>query len=191
MNIWRMNIDGTNPKQLTKGVAEGQPSISPDGRWVIYTSQGTSRPTIWKVSIDGGEPMELTHRVSSVPVFSPDGKFVAYLYTDSADPLIPPNKIAIISSDGGDPVSTFTFQTPGTIQTNLQWSADAKSLLYTTNANNVTNIWSQPVAGGAPKQITDFKDSFMNGFAWTRDGKTLVCSRGIFNRDAVIVSESN
>jgi Tol biopolymer transport system component len=158
---------------------------------VVYSSLGTIRPTIWKVSIDGGEPVELTHRVSSAPAFSPDGKFVAYLYSDGPDPLNPPNRIAIISADGGEPVSTFSFQPPGTIQTTLRWSADGKSLLYTTNTNNVTNIWSQPVDGGVPKQITDFKDSYMTGFAWTRDGKRLVCSRGIFNRDAVIISESN
>ncbi|HEY8203613.1 MAG TPA: protein kinase, partial [Pyrinomonadaceae bacterium] len=137
LNIWRMNIDGSNPKQLTKGVAESQPSISPDGRWVVYSSLGTIRPTIWKVSIDGGEPVELTHRVSSAPAFSPDGKFVAYLYSDGPDPLNPPNRIAIISADGGEPVSTFSFQPPGTIQTTLRWSADGKSLLYTTNTNNV------------------------------------------------------
>jgi TolB protein len=190
LNIWRMNIDGSNPKQLTRGIAEAQPAISPDGRWVAYTSLGTIRPTIWKVSIDGGDPVELTHKVSSQPVFSPDGKFIAYLYPDAPDPLAPANRIAIISADGGEPISTFTYQPPGTIQTTLQWSFDGASLLYTVNTNNVTNIWSQPVDGGAPKQITDFKDSFMTGFAWSRDGKRLVCSRGIFNRDAVIVSES-
>ncbi|HXT62925.1 MAG TPA: protein kinase [Pyrinomonadaceae bacterium] len=189
LNIWRMNIDGSNPKQLTRGVAESQTTISPDGRWIVYASLGTTRPTIWKVSIDGGEPHELTHRVSSAPAYSPDGQFVAYLYTENPDPLAPPNKIAIISSDGGEPIETFTFQAPGTIQTTLKWSVDGKSLLYTANTNNVTNIWSQPVDGGAPKQITNFQDSFMSGFAWTRDGKQLVCSRGIFNRDAVIVSE--
>ena len=190
LNIWRMDIDGNNPRQLTRGMAEAQPVISPDGRWVAYTSLGTIRPTIWKVSIDGGEPVELTHKVSSQPVFSPDGKFIAYLYPDAPDPLAPANRIAIISADGGEPISTFTYQPPGTIQTTLQWSFDGASLLYTVNTNNVTNIWSQPVDGGAPKQITDFKDSFMTGFAWSRDGKRLVCSRGIFNRDAVIVSES-
>jgi eukaryotic-like serine/threonine-protein kinase len=191
LNIWRMNMDGSNPKQLTRGVAESQITISPDGRWIVYAALGTTRPTIWKVSIDGGEPHELTHRVSSAPAYSPDGRFVAYLYTENPDPLATPNKIAIISSDGGEPIATFSFQAPGTIQTTLKWSADGKSLLYTANTNNVTNIWSQPVDGGAPKQITNFQDSFMSGFAWTRDGKQLVCSRGIFNRDAVIVSESN
>ena len=32
------------------------------------------------------------------------------------------------------------------------------------NANNVSNIWSQPIEGGPPKQITDFKDMLITGF---------------------------
>ena len=190
-NIWRMNIDGTSSKQLTQGVAESLPVVSPDGRWVVYTALGTTRPTIWKVSIDGGEPIEITHRVSSTPAISPDGKFIAYLYTESPDPLVPPNKIAIIPFEGGEPIKTFTCQPPGTVQMYLQWAADGKSILYNTNTNSVTNIWSQPIDGSPAKQVTDFKDSFMTGFAYSHDGKQLACSRGVFNRDAVIISETN
>ncbi len=189
-NIWRMNIDGTSSKQLTQGAAESLPVASPDGRWVVYTALGTTRPTIWKVSIEGGEPTEVTHKVSTTPTISPDGKFIAYLYTESPDPLVPPTKIAIIPFEGGEPVKTFSCQPPGTVQMYLQWSADGKSILYNTNTSSVTNVWSQPIDGSPPKQITDFKDSFMTGFAYSRDGK-LVCSRGIFNRDAVIISETN
>ncbi len=189
-NIWRMNLDGTSSKQLTHGVAESLPSVSPDGRWVIYAALGTTRPTIWKVSIDGGEPTEITRKVSTMPAISPDGKFIAYLYTESPDPLVPPAKIAIIPFEGGEPVKTFSCQPPGTVQMYLQWSADGKSILYNTNTNSVTNVWSQPIEGGPPKQVTDFKDSFMTGFAYSRDGK-LACSRGIFARDAVIISETN
>lgn len=190
-NIWRMNIDGTSSKQLTQGVAESLPVVSPDGRWVVYTALGTTRPTIWKVSIDGGEQTEITHKVSTTPTISPDGKFIAYLFTDGPDPLVPPNKIAVIPFDGGEPVSTFSCQPPGTVQIYLEWSPDGKSILYNTNTNSVTNVWSQPLDGGQPKQVTDFKESFMTGFAWSRNGKQLVCSRGIFNRDAVIISETN
>ena len=71
-----------------------------------------------------------------------------------------------------------------------QWSADGKSILYTTNNNNVTNIWSQPLDGGPAKQVTDFKDSLMSGFAWSRDGRQLACSRGILLRDAVLISDA-
>jgi hypothetical protein len=53
----------------------------------------------------------------------------------------------------------------------------------------VSNIWSQPVEGGKPKQITDFNDMLITGFAWTRDGKQLACTRGALLRDAILVTD--
>jgi eukaryotic-like serine/threonine-protein kinase len=187
--IWRMNLDGSNPKQLTHGVSDGHPSLSPDGKWVVYTSLGATKPTAWKVSIEGGDALELTSRVSLNPLVSPDGKFVAYLYPESHDPFAPPNRIAIIPFEGGEPVKTLQFPPAVRINIIAQWSPDGTSIHYTSTNNNVTNIWSQPLDGGPAKQVTDFKDSLMSGFAWSRDGKTLACTRGMQMRDAILISE--
>jgi len=40
-----------------------------------------------------------------------------------------------------------------------------KSIFYTMSANNVTNIWSQPLDGGPAKQVTEFNDLFTTSFA--------------------------
>ncbi len=187
--IWRMNLDGSNPKPLTHGVSDGHPSISPDGKWVVYTSLGATKPTAWRVSIEGGEARELTPKVSINPLVSPDGQFVAYLYPESHDPFAPPNRIAVIPFEGGEPIKTLQFPPAVRINTIAQWSPDGKSIHYTATNNNVTNIWSQPLDGGPAKQITDFKDSLMSGFAWSRDGKILACTRGMQMRDAILISE--
>jgi serine/threonine protein kinase/Tol biopolymer transport system component len=189
-HIWRIQIDGSNPKQLTNGLGDSRPVISPDGKWVVYSRLMPTRPTLWKVAIEGGEPVEVTHRAATSPMISPDGKFLAFLYTDSPDPLTPPNRIAIMPFDGGEAIKTFEFQPATTVFTVTQWSNDGKSILYTTNTNNLTNIWAQPIDGGAPKQVTDFKELYLTGFAWSRDGKQLACSRSNYTRDAVIVSET-
>ena len=185
-----MNIDGSNPKQLTRGLSDGLPAISPDGKWVVYTSLGATKPTVWKVSIEGGDARELTSKVSTNALVSPDGKFVAYLYPESHDPFAPTNRIAIIPFEGGEPIKTFSFPGGIRIQTIAQWSPDGKSIHYIATNNNVTNIWSQPLDGGPAKQVTDFKDSLMSGFAWSRDGKNLACTRGIQLRDAVLITDS-
>jgi len=39
-NIWRMDIDGGNPVQLTHGSGEVQAICSPDGRWLVYSKGG-------------------------------------------------------------------------------------------------------------------------------------------------------
>ncbi len=187
--VWRMNLDGSSPRQLSPGKGEGSPTISPDGKWVLYSTPGAAKPTVWKVSIEGGSPVELTSRVALNPMVSPDGKFIAYIYADSYDAFAPPNRIAIIPFEGGEPIKTLAFREGSRTQTLAQWSPDGKAIYYTSTLNNVTNIWSQSVDGSEPKQLTQFKDSLMNGFAWTRDGKTLVCTRGTSTRDAVLISD--
>jgi Tol biopolymer transport system component len=71
-----------------------------------------------------------------------------------------------------------------------QWAPEGTSILYAVNVNNVTNIWSQPLDGGPPKQVTDFKDGLITGFAWSQDGTKLACTHGILLRDAVLITES-
>jgi serine/threonine protein kinase/Tol biopolymer transport system component len=189
-NIWRMKIDGSDPTPLSHGVSDGLATISPDSRWVFYSSVASGKPTLWRVSIDGGTPVQLTSRPATTPTVSPDGKFIVYLYPDSPDSLAPPNRMAIMPIEGGDPIKSFAFQGPTITGTWASWSQDGRSIFYTVSNNNVTNIWSQPVEGGPPKQVTDFKDSLMTGFSWSGDGKMLACTRGILLRDVVLVSDS-
>jgi Tol biopolymer transport system component len=188
-NLWRMNLDSSNPVRLTSGLSDGFPSISPDNRWVIYTTIDGAKPSIWKISTDGGTPVQVTDHVATAAAISPDGRSIAYTYPESSDPFAPPNRVAIIPFEGGAPTKTFDIPSSGTVLSLAQWSADGKSILYTSNVNNVSNIWSQPLDGGPRKQITQFSDMLMTGFAWTPDGKLLACTRGALVRDAVLVTD--
>ena len=189
-NIWRMNLDGKNPVQLTSGLYDGFPALSPDSRWVIYTSLDGVKPTLWKVSIDGGQSVKVTEHVATTSAVSPDGRSIAFTYPESADPRAAPNRIAVIPFEGGDPVKTLTLPLGGTVLTAIHWwSNDSKSIFYTATTNNVTNIWSAPLDGGPPKQVTQFKDMLITGFAWSHDGKKLACMRGALMRDAILVTD--
>ncbi|HVF22793.1 MAG TPA: hypothetical protein VM941_06965, partial [Pyrinomonadaceae bacterium] len=189
-NLWRMNVDGRNPMQLTSGISESYPSISPDNRWVIYIAPGNAKPTLWKVSIDGGTPVQISDRVATMGVVSPDGKLIGYTYPESANVSAPPNRIAVMSFDGGPALKTFNIPPSGTVLAIVQWSNDGKSLLYTVTTNNVTNVWSQPLDGGPAKQVTDFKEMLITGFSWSRDGKQLATTRGTLLRDAVLIRDT-
>lgn len=189
-SIWRMDLDGANQVRLSNGSADSYPSFSPDGKWVIYTALDGSMPLAWKVPIDGGTPVKLMDHLASDTRISPDGKLIAYVYPESPDPYAPANKLAIASLDGGSVKQTFDLAPTGTVIRVMQWSSDSRSLLYTVNSNNVTNIWSQSVDGGPPKQVTGFKDLLMSGFAYSADGKQLVCTRGRLTRDAVLITDT-
>jgi len=121
---------------------------------------------------------------------SPDGKSIAFTYPESADPLASPNRVAIVPFEGGEPTKTYTIPLGGTVLTVIHWwSRDGNSILYTATTNNVTNIWSQPLDGGPPKQVTFFNDMLLTGFAWSHDGKQLACTRGALMRDAILVTD--
>jgi serine/threonine protein kinase/Tol biopolymer transport system component len=189
-NVWRMNIDGSNPVRLTSGLADAFPSLSPDSRWVIYSSLDGTKPTLWKVSIDGGTPVQVTDHAALTSAVSPDGRSIAFSYPEAQDPFAPPNRIAVISFEGGPISKTFEVPALGTVLSVAQWSHDGKSILYSVTESNVTNIWSQPLDGGPAKQVTDFKDLLMTGFAWSFDGKQLACTRGSLVRDAILVTDN-
>jgi len=190
-NVWRMNMDGSNPVRLTSGLADAFPSLSPDSRWLIYSSHDGIKPTLWKVSIDGGAPVQITDHVALTPAVSPDGRLIAFAYPEAPDPFAPPNRIAVMPVEGGPIAKTFEVPAAGTVLSITHWSHDGKSILYSVTSNNVTNIWSQPVDGGAAKQVTDFKGLLMTGFAWSHDGKQLACTRGSLVRDAILVTEQS
>ncbi len=188
-NLWRMNLDGSNPVKLTAGLADSYPTLSPDSRWIFYTVVEGAKPTLWKVSIDGGQPVQVSDHVVTVASVSPDGKYIAFTYPESQDPFAPANRVAVMPFEGGPITHTFQVVPSGTVATILQWAADSKSLLYSVNANNVSNIWSQPLEGGPPKQVTDFKELLITAFSWSHDGKQLVCTRGSLLRDAVLITD--
>lgn len=179
--IWRMGIDGSDPKPLTARGNSAEQSISPDGKEVIY-SEGFDSVKIWKVGIDGGEPVQLTDNDAFNPVFSPDGKQFACLWRD--EPNSQP-KIAIIPSTGGKPVKTFTLNSRGY---GLRWMPDGRSIAYIVDNGNVGNIWSQPIDGGPPKQITNFTSERMGSFDISPDGKQFTMMRGTETRDVVLIS---
>lgn len=183
-NIWRMDADGSNSKQLTSGSGENLAQCSPDGKWVLYTLLGTGKPTLWRVSMNGGAPQQLTDRFTSSPVISPDGKLVACFYRE--DQPNSASKIALLPFEGGEPIRLF--DVPTSIGRLLRWTPDGRALTYILTASGVSDVWSQPIDGGAPKQLTNFKTDQIFWFDWSRDGKQLAVARGSVASDVVLIS---
>jgi len=183
-NIWRVGIDGSNPRQLTQGEGEYFPTATPDGKWVVYTplTSGT-KLSLWKVPIDGGDPTQINERLAVKPIVSPDGKWVAF-QTSGDQPMSGP-KLGIVPFDGGQPLKLLDIKF---IQ--YRWSADGKAILYIDSKEGVSNIWSQPIDGGPPKQLTKFTADQIFSFDWSQDGKTMACSRGIVRTDVVLIRDN-
>jgi Tol biopolymer transport system component len=74
---------------------------------------------------------------------------------------------------------------------NLRFTPDGRGIAYAvTDGQGVGNLWVQPLTGGPPKQITDFKADKIFDYAWSRDGKQLAVSRGRTSRDVVLLTDT-
>ena len=184
--VWRMDPDGGNLKQLTEGPGDQFAQSSPDGRWVVFQSAVTGARA-WKVSIDGGEPVRLSDKWAANPTVSPDGNLIACFYRE--DQPNAPIKVAIIPFAGGDPVKVLDI--PHTVNgpAGLRWTPDGRALTYIDTINGVSNIWSLPLDGGPPKQLTNFKTDQIFWFDFSRDGKNLAVSRGKQTSDVILIRD--
>lgn len=185
-HLWRMDIDGENQKQLTRGGDENLPRFTADGQSVVYHSIDPTGYTIRKISIDGGEPVTLVSDYATQPDVSPDGKMLAcFARRPGATTL----QIIVVPIDGGPPIRTFAL--PPTVDPEwpgLRWTPDGAALTYVVTDGGISNIWSQDLKGGEAKPLSAFKESKIFFFDWPQYKRELVLVRGSDTRDPITIS---
>jgi len=182
--LWKMDPSGANPVQLTRGGAEAGPQISQDGKSVVYESWATVTPTVWKLPLQGGEPIQITQDAAFLASISPDGQLLALMKGRQGSTDF---HISIIPFGGGPPVKELDLPLPN-FALPPAWSPDGRGLIYLDSPAGVGNLWLQPLAGGTPKQLTNFTSAQIYGFAWSQDGKPLAVARGTTSSDVVLIT---
>ncbi len=144
--IYIANLDGSNALRLTTyNGPDEQPSLSPDGNTVVFTSfrSGTSR--IWSMGADGSSPTAVnTGSADDVPEsharYSPGG---GRLLLNS--PRTGTSQIWVVPLSGtGSPVQV-THEANGAF--NGSWSPDGNSIYYVDGTDR-TKIHNVVVASG-------------------------------------------
>jgi len=177
-NIWKMKIDGSDPLQLTHGSMDRFPEIAPDGKWVFYGSAVSGRFSVWKVPVSGGASVKVNDAIWANATPSPDGKFLAITSFEEKTGW---GEI-VVPIEGGEPVKVAQLNA-----TRLQWTPDSKFIVYVDSKNGVSNLWSQLVKGGPPRQITNFATGLIFDFAISSDGKKVILARGSVNSDVILI----
>ncbi len=177
LDVWRTDIDGSNPKQLTFGGFGYHPAPSADGRWVYFKSYHRGLGELCRVPIDGGERECLTENEVVYPIFSPDGNyFAAGLRTDKM-------RLAVFSAETNQVVSQFDLPRTSTLYMGFRWSPDGRSIAF---RDKDRGYWMQPIDGGDARRIEGLPDEKLFNFAWSKDGSQFAFVRGQEIRDVVI-----
>jgi DNA-binding winged helix-turn-helix (wHTH) protein/Tol biopolymer transport system component len=178
-NIWRMDIDGGNLKQLTFDKKNFVPAVSSDNRYVYYKSWDKNIGELRRVPIDGGELEILTDKETTWATFSPDGKLFAALYrTDK-------RRLAIFSAETNQLIKQFDLPKTAVIDMRPRWTPDNSAIIY-RDAN--FGYWSQSVNGGEPAKLEGLPKEQLFTHAFSKDGKQFAFVRGQIIRDVILIN---
>jgi Tol biopolymer transport system component len=156
--LWTIGADGKGAKRIFADV--GEASWSTDGRIVV------ARPPhgLMTMNDDGSDVRELPRPARppkallpdsySSPVWSPDGKRIAYVlkvWTPSKSFLFP-TTMETVDSDGNDrQVVTKVFESG----TTLTWSPDGELIAFTDLRDDQPGLWTIPSTGGPVKALIE------------------------------------
>ena len=169
-HTWIMEADGTGARQLTSRTrSNNQPSVTADGRYIVFRSIRTGTWSIWRMDLDGGNVKQLTDGgIDNYARPSPDGRWV--IFTSNRAGV---QNLWKVSIDGGEPVR-LTEQ----ITYNATVSPDGKLIAchYRQQPNEPFRVALIPFAGGEPVRLLDISQKFVGapGLRWTPDGRALL-----------------
>ncbi len=199
-------------KETSSGAIVVTPKISPDGRWLAYTSYKSGRPCIYIENIISHTTKLLCSYkgLNIAPSWSPDGrKLVVTLSKGGNSDLYLVNlhgkiikrltygpginvsgtwspdgtKIAFVSNREGSPqiyimdlktgfIRRLTYI--GNYNTDPSWSPMGDEIAYTGLIDSRFEIFTIPVTGGNPHQLTETGDN--QSPSWSPDGRQIVFS---------------
>jgi eukaryotic-like serine/threonine-protein kinase len=172
-DIWIMNGDGTNPKELTANAGVNlQPRASADGRFIVFSSNRAPGGAfnIWRMNMDGSDPVQLTRGSGEgQPVCSPDGRWVVYA---QGGPNTTPEQKTLWKApiDGGEPVRLSDRPASGPA---VSPDSTEVACWYKPDPASPSKLALIPLAGGPPVKIFDVTRTGITPPRWTPDGREI------------------
>jgi TolB protein len=168
-DLWVMDAEGTNQKQLTINAgSNSSPTVSSDGRNVVFISTRTGSPSIWRIDITSGDARQVTTDSPSYPYLASHGNWVIYGRATSG-------KLTLWKAplDGGDSAQ-LADEIPGTTSCCPALSPDGQWIAYFYQGEPASGIAVIPADGGPPTRTLGYPPTITWGLVrWTPDGQAL------------------
>jgi len=188
--IWVMNADGSDQRQLTLGGGAMLPAWSPDSSQIACSVRGQ----IWVIGADGSYPRQLTTAGhNNVATWSPDGKRIA-IWNGNPRGF---GQIWTIGSDGGD-AKQLTFPrtddyTPAGSSANAPaWLHNQRIAYWSGIEHRYGHIWTMNADGSDQRKLTDDPAPVSNDNpAWSPDGKQILFDTSRRGRPEIWVMDAD
>ncbi len=163
--IWVINADGTGLRRLTQSPwPEFDPTLSPDGRFIVYRAEPHEYPELWVMNADGSGQHRLT-RDGGFPTWSPDGSVIAYAPGGGPSGR---SWIAILNPDGSG-----KRRLPHTDYGEYpSWSPDGKRIAFNSNLSGEALMYIVDVDGSRVVDLSRVGEG--HEVAWSPDGRSIL-----------------
>jgi Tol biopolymer transport system component/serine/threonine protein kinase len=178
-DLYVMSGDGSAERLISGGPAqEFTGTWSPDGTQLAFWSDRTGREEIYLIPATGGNARRLTLEGGGRPLWSRDGKFIAYSTLDAS--------LRVIPAQGGRERGLVAPTVLGFVSMIGGWSADSRKIYFRVLApDGSLNIAQVSLDGSNPSLLVRFDDPERRGYRpeFSTDGKTIYFTVGKHEAD--------
>jgi Tol biopolymer transport system component len=177
-STYRINVDGTNLKQLMDDREIHLLKWSPDGSRIVIRSGNDGRHELYTMNPDGSNVTQLTdfsaYSSNVIPIvyWSPDGRKIAFNVIDGVDELF------IMNSDGSRPVEIVPNDGHRGI---IGWTPDSGKILFFQQDSGARDIHIVDIDGSNEINLTANSDDSIGEPMLSPDGRRLLFSSGRFD----------
>jgi TolB protein len=169
-----MNADGSGFKRLTteNNVRHFYPSISPDGRSVLYSAYfAANNYDVYRLNLADGSIDQLTNLlgVDNAPEISPDAQQLVFMHNS-----VTKNTYQIMTADRN---GRNAGNIPGINGWDPTWSPDGNQILFASDKNGTIQLYTVKLDGSKLTRITDLP-AIRGRSDWSPDGKYIVTYSG-------------